>query len=104
MSELGVALVAILLVLGFVWAHLVAGYGRSLGIRRTASAIAAILLAPFALVGTFAYAIPGLADFHTRPFSTALMANVIFWAICLGLWAIAAKFVFLALRKPRSEV
>ena len=101
MREVGIALVLICLVLGFIWAYLLAWHGRSSTVRRAASGIVAIFAALVALVGTFAYAVPGLDDFHNPEvsFKTALIGNVTLWAICLGLWAIAARFTVLAMRK-----
>ena len=102
MREVGIALILILLVLGVIWAYLFAWHGRSSIVRRAASGIVATLVTLVALVGTFAYAVPGLGDFHNPnvSFRAALIGNVIMWAICLGLWVIAARFALLALRKP----
>ena len=51
--------------------------------------------------GTMAYAVPAFKDFHNPavPFGTALVDNAVVWAICLGAWGIAVRFVILALRK-----
>src|SRR4029077_16772445 len=102
MREDGIALVLIFLVLGLIWAYLLAWHSRSSTVRRAASGIVAALAALVAVVGTFAYAVPGLDDFHNPEvsFRTALIGNVILWAICLGLWVIAARFTRSALRKP----
>lgn len=68
MREFGIALVFIFSVLGLVWAYLLAWHGRRLTIRRAASEIVAIVAASIASVGTLAYAIPGLGDFHNPEF------------------------------------
>ncbi|HWC15690.1 MAG TPA: hypothetical protein VG498_01690 [Terriglobales bacterium] len=70
---------------------------------RIAFALLAAVLTLIAFVGTFGYAIYGLEDFHDQrvSFATALIGNLVIWAICLGAWFFAVRFFLLACRKAR---
>jgi hypothetical protein len=99
---IGVILLAVLIVT--IWAYLVAWHGRPYWVRRAASLIFACISALVGFVGTAAYAIPALDDFHNRavPFAEAVLGNVIVWAICASAWIIAVRCALFALRKDSS--
>ncbi len=86
-------------------AYLLAWRDRRLPIRRGASWVLATVSALAGYVGTVAYAVPALDDLHDPAvsFRTAVIGNLIVWAICIGAWVVAVRFVIFALRKHPSN-
>jgi len=82
-------------------AYLLAWRGRRLAHRRVASFALATVSALAGFVGTFGYAVPALDDLHNAAVSlrTAVIGNLILWAICIGAWLIAIRFTISGLRK-----
>jgi cytochrome bd-type quinol oxidase subunit 2 len=68
--------------------------------QRRGSWIAALVSSLVGLFATVIYAIPVLEDFNNPQlrFRDALLDAVIVWAICAGIWVVAARCVISALR------
>jgi hypothetical protein len=71
--------------------------------QRIALSLLSSLLTLVAFVGTFGYAVYGLEDFRNPSvsFLTALLGNLLMWAICFGAWFFAIRFLLLACRKAQ---
>jgi hypothetical protein len=74
--------------------------GRNAIARRIGAWIVAVLSALAGTVLLVGYAIPTLKDFHdsTVSFRGAVLENLIVWAICVGAWIVAARFLRRAVR------
>src|SRR5262245_3322 len=93
-------LILIALVGSVLAAYVLAWRSGKLSVRRIGAGVVALLSALAGYVGTVWYAIPSLHDFHNPavPLSTAILGNLLLWAICAAAWTVAARFVRLALR------
>src|SRR3989442_6746443 len=85
-------------------AYLTYWRGRRLPIRRGASWVLATVSALAGDVGTVAYSVPALDDLHDPAvsFKTAVVRNLIVWAIFIGAWGVAVRFSTFALRQHTS--
>ncbi|HYA94770.1 MAG TPA: hypothetical protein VEC95_00725 [Terriglobales bacterium] len=94
-------LILLALVILVAGGYLLAWRSKRSLLRKSGSWIVAGVAALAGYLGTTAYAIPGLDDFHNPvvPFATALIGNAVVWATCLGAWGIAVRLVIFALRK-----
>ncbi len=74
-------------------------------LRRAALLVLTLLTALVALVGTLGYAVPALEDFHNSnvAFHVALIENALLWAICLGAWFLALRFIRFVVHLPPSH-
>jgi|SRR5215471_1532480 len=98
MAEKG--LILILLLSAVTVAYVFAWRAKHSSVRRGAAWILAMLSALAGAVGTAGYAIPALDDFHNPVVSlgTAVLENLVVWAVCIGALIVAARFMCLALR------
>lgn len=98
----GIVLLVVLLAVP-VAVYVISRRQKAKAARRIAFALLAAVLTLVAYVGTFGYATDGLEDFHNPnvSFATALIGNLVIWAICLGAWFFAVRFFVLTCRKAR---
>jgi hypothetical protein len=68
--------------------------------QRRGSWIAALVSSSVGLFATVIYAVPVLEDFNNPQlrFRDALLGAGIVWAVCAGIWVVAARCVVTALR------
>jgi hypothetical protein len=103
MAEKAVAwLVLVALMSSVTAAYFLAWRGSRSSVRRGASWVIAVLSGLASLVGIVGYAVPALDDFHDPAvsFRTAVIGNLLLWAICIGALVIAVRFTRFALRRP----
>jgi cytochrome bd-type quinol oxidase subunit 2 len=93
-------LILMTLVCALIGAYLLAWRGKNALPRRIGAWIVALVSALAGAVVLVGYAIPTLNDFHNSSisFSSAFLENIIVWAICVGAWIVAARFIRRAVR------
>ena len=98
---LGIVLV---LVSALALAYVQSSKTRHERVRRRASWLAAFASGVVALFATLGYAIPVLEDFHNPRvgFRSVLIGATIVWVLCLCVWGITVRCIFLALRKDST--
>ena len=103
MSKIAGVVLLVVLVATPVAVYSISRGRNAKALSQIAFALLATVLTLIAFVGTFGYAIYGLEDFHDPgvSFATALIGNLVIWAICLGAWFFAVRFFVLACRKAR---
>ena len=95
-------LAVVLIVLPTVW---VLWRTKRPGVRRILSAAVGLIAAVAGYVATMAYAIPALRDFRSAGVSlpTAVLDNLVIWALAIGAFFMAFRFLLSAIRRPKSR-
>lgn len=96
--------IALALICAAIRAYTLSSKGKPQAQQRRGSWIAALVSSLVGLFATAIYAIPVLRDFGNPKlrFRDTLLGASIVWAICAGIWFIAARCVISAVRNGHS--